>query len=202
LHRHFLDHLERIEMTEFEVLLVPVSLILGLGVTRILSSFVAALRRRRTANLHWIPLTWAGSVLLFLLFYFNVLFDLGSSGQTRTWSLYGSVLLQTLLLFLSAGLVLPTEMEIGPGSMLEDFESDGRLALIPLAVLLGTAPLLNRLQYDAPWVGANNVLNVALTAMLLIALRTKSNAWRSGLCVAFGLLTLYGMLFVWAQPGA
>ena len=39
-------------MTEFEVLVIPISLILGLGVTTVLTGVIDALRSRRQAPIH------------------------------------------------------------------------------------------------------------------------------------------------------
>jgi len=188
-------------MTEFEVLLVPLSLILGLGVTEILSGLIRALRSRRKRALHWIPLTWALSILCYNILYFNVLYDQYQLGRQWTWALYGSLLSQSILIFLAAGLVFPKGESPSTRGLLADFEEDGKLALVPLGILLATAPLANRYQHDAPWLGLNNVLNVLLTGMIVVMLFGGRRRLRSAISVAFALTTVLGMLFVWSSPG-
>ena len=188
-------------MTEFEVLLVPISLILGLGVTRVLGGFVVAARSRKRCKPHWLPLLWASSILLLQILYFNVLYDLGRSERSWTWLLYGSVLFQSMLLFVGGGLVLPGESEVSAEGMLADFEEDGRLALVPIAILLATAPVLNRLQYGTSWLSSVTLLNVALTGVALVALTTHRRAVHSAMAMVFAALTVFGVFFVWAQPG-
>lgn len=52
-----------VSMTLFEFLSIGVSLVLGLGVTLLLTSLLAAFRARRRVRLDWIPFVWAAYVL-------------------------------------------------------------------------------------------------------------------------------------------
>ena len=186
-------------MTEFEVLVIPLSLILGLGVTRVLSGFIHAVRSRGQVAMHWVPIVWGLSILMYNVGYFNVLYDLDQSTEAWTWYWYGPVLLQTILLFLSAGLVFPARSDPGVEGMLDDFAQHGRLALIPLGSLLVLAPLTNVLQ-GGLWLHIDNALNLLLVGLIVASfdIRRRSAAVATS---AFGLLTAVGWLFLWAQPG-
>jgi hypothetical protein len=48
-------------MDTFRWVAVGLSMILGLGVTRLLTSAVSVIRSRHHAEVHWMPLVWAAS---------------------------------------------------------------------------------------------------------------------------------------------
>jgi len=49
------------DMDSFRWVAVVLSIILGLGVTRLLSSAVEVFRSRNQAHLDWVPLAWEGN---------------------------------------------------------------------------------------------------------------------------------------------
>ena len=68
-------------MTEFELLAIPISLVLGLGITKILSGVTNAIRYRHQTKTHWFPVAWAIMILLIQVQFFFVLWDLEQTGQ-------------------------------------------------------------------------------------------------------------------------
>ena len=51
-------------MSDFEFVSVILAIVIGLGVTRILSGLASVLEHRATLSADWISLTWAVAVLL------------------------------------------------------------------------------------------------------------------------------------------
>ena len=80
-------------------------------------------------------------------------------------------------------------------------EQDGRLALIAFALIVGTSPLANRIQRGAAWVTPAHVLVVVLALVAVVAFFTKSHGRRAVLGVTCAALSVYGVFFVWSQPG-
>lgn len=60
-------------MVEFQLLSVPIGLILGLGMTRIMTGTITAIRNREHVKIHWLPFIWATSFMILLLAFFCVL---------------------------------------------------------------------------------------------------------------------------------
>ena len=71
-------------MDSFRWIAVALSMILGLGVTRLLSAFVAVFRSRKHSKLDWIPLAWAGCIFLWQLQFWWAIIEL--PGLIRVWN--------------------------------------------------------------------------------------------------------------------
>ncbi|MBY0399717.1 hypothetical protein K2X89_05440, partial [Myxococcota bacterium] len=126
-------------MDSFRWISVAFSMILGLGVTRVLSGAILVFRSRRRATLDWIPLAWAFAVFVLQLQFWWAVIELAR--VERVWSLFDflSMIAIPLLLFAAAALVLPAE-ELDPGERLEEeFERDGRFGVLCLSVYAAAA---------------------------------------------------------------
>ena len=105
-------------MSEFELITITFSFVLGLGVAQILTAASAAFRNQRERPLHWMPLGFAASIFLFHLQYWFVLFAYDANLVNEwTWSTYGSFMALAVVLFLSGGVVLPIAPGRDPTSM-------------------------------------------------------------------------------------
>ncbi len=202
-------------MTEFELLAIPLSLILGLGITNILSDVSDAVRDRGRVPLHWLPFAWAFIIFLFSVQYFFVLWDYYEEGMVWTWRIFGPVLLNCVILYTSAGLILPGRRNSDSASLLEDFEKHGRLALKTLGLYLLVAILMNTLGWlllDQVHVPAGevvfwsllqeaNFILLLLIAALCIVLFNRHYRWRVLATVLFAAIQLFGMMIIWSVPG-
>jgi hypothetical protein len=95
---------------EFNYLAVFISMILGLGVAQLLSGFGRWVEQRASFRAYGPAIAWAGILLIVHVQTWWVLFGL----RSRTgWTFleFGTVLLQPILLFLLATLVLPGSAE-------------------------------------------------------------------------------------------
>ena len=188
-------------LTEFELLAIPLSLILGLGITQILGEVVAAIRNRDNTRLHWLPLTWAAWIFLVHVQYFFYMWDLYELGVIWTWSQFGPALWHVTLLFLAAGLILPGPRERARNEhLIDDFQRHGRLALIPFALVTIDSILLNVFQYGDTWFGKANIFNMIFVALVVTAFFTQGR-WRAVSTLVLGSVLAYGLIFVWSAPG-
>jgi len=136
-------------MSDFEFVSVILAIVIGLGVTRILSGLASVLENRSTLRSDWIVLTWAVGVLLW-----QVLFWLGTVNSARarpvfTVANFGMLLLAAVALFFAATLVLPGQ--IGPGTDLRRHYGAVRkpfflvILLLPILEICDSA--VNRFQH-------------------------------------------------------
>ena len=91
----------------FRWISVLLSMVLGLGITRLLSSAVAVFRSRGYARLEWVPIAWAASIFIWQIQYWWAVIEL--AGMHETWLLveFLALLGLALLLFVTAALILP-----------------------------------------------------------------------------------------------
>ena len=194
-------------MTEFELISVPIGLVLGLGITKILASISNLIRDRKHIKLHWMPIIWAVSLILFALVFFFHIWDLNlrfnKDSQTWTWKYYGPVMLHAIMMYLGCSLILPNQRSgtNAPTNILTDFDENGRLALVPLAITLIVSWPLNIYLYDTPFFSAANYLNVVLAALILVALLSRRRSLQYIGTTLFLLIQIYGMIFLWARHG-
>ncbi len=93
-------------MDEFSYLSVLLSIILGLAITQILKGFRGLLQSRTRIRLYWPALAWAGLLLVIYVQTWWAMFGLRSH-HDWTFGAFAIVLLQTVVLYMLAGLVLP-----------------------------------------------------------------------------------------------
>lgn len=97
-------------MDAFNYLSVLLSIILGLGITQLLTAAGRLIRGRHAVRLYWPPLVWAGLLLVIYVQAWWSMFGL----RTRTdWSFltFLVVLLQTVVLYMMAALILPETVD-------------------------------------------------------------------------------------------
>ena len=187
-------------MTQIEILIIPISIILGMGVARVLSALIHTFRFRHQVKLHWIPYAWATSILCFNVGYFNVLVGLSQKGLTWDWFYYGTIIYLILLMFISSALILPVESNNEEVDMLADFHQHGRYAMLPIGLLLLTGPITNRILGGTAWLDHSNIVNIILGLVIVIAFLAKQYRLKATLAILQLLLTIYGWLFAWAPP--
>jgi hypothetical protein len=144
------DNTEAFVLDSFRWITVAISMILGIGVTRLLSSAVVIVRNRDDFRLDFLPIAWAIYVFFAQIQFWWGIIEL--SKLKSVWSLtdFLTFLSMPLLLFIAAALVLPHEARAKDLDLREGFERDGRLALIALTVFNAVA-----LVVDASWWSAN-----------------------------------------------
>ena len=98
-------------MDEFRLMATVLSMVLGLGVTRLLLALVTVFRIRRQAPIDWLPLAWAAIIFITQLQFWWAITRLPSMGRAFTFADFIFLVSLTLMLFLAAVLLLPTRAE-------------------------------------------------------------------------------------------
>ena len=189
-------------MSQFEIIAITLSFIVGLGIAQLLSSFSEAIRSRIDHPLHWMPFAWGVPILLLSVQYWFGLFDLDSTIEDWSWFWYLQMLVMAIALFLAAALLLPPRAPTTKGGLLEDFTTHGRYSLLALvAYLLGWIPA-NTVMNNGNLLEISNILNAAMAVPALVAYRSRSNTiWIVSTLAVYAIfaITFFG---VYSTPGS
>lgn len=94
-------------MTPFDYLSVLISIVLGLGLTELLSNVHRLIQARDRIKFHWLPLLWSGLIFVMLVQWWWAAFGLH---RELEWNFFFFllILLIPVLMYLAAASVLPT----------------------------------------------------------------------------------------------
>jgi len=97
-------------MDAFNYLAVLLSIIIGLGLTQVLSATGRVIRGREHVRPYWPPLLWAG---VLIVIYVQVWWSMFCLRRHQNWDFlaFFLVLLQTVTLYMMAALVLPEQVD-------------------------------------------------------------------------------------------
>jgi len=183
-------------MSQFEVITLTLSFVLGLSMSHLLWAAAAAVRARRELRLRWLPFLWAACIFFVHVQYWFAAFAIDAIIDQWTWSWYLQLLTLGVLLFASGALVLPSESQQRSGDLLDDFKENGRLGLIPLVgyhlLWLPTAYRIDQATFEA-----GSYANLALAALAFIGFTAKRTSVQWVSVVAFGLIVVWASVFVW-----
>jgi hypothetical protein len=182
-------------MDSFRWISVVLSIILGLGITHLLSAAVGVFRARDRLQLDWVPLVWAGCVFIWQLQFWWGIIEL--QGIVPQWFLGSFLILVslTIFLFLAASLILPPARFDENGSLRDSFEHDGRWALIALTAYNGLAIVADWVLWGVSplsWWGA---------LLLVLALLPLVGALNRNRRVQAAITIIYLPLSIWAALG-
>ena len=187
-------------MSAFEILTITFSFIVGLGVAQVLRSVGYMVREAGQIRLHWIPFSVAAQILFFQVQFWFALTVVNSLMVQWSWTVYISMLLLAIFIFLAGATVLPHSLtSLGGRGLREDFETRGRISLILLAL------------YMFGWIGVGimfwipdlwhlALVNGTYALVALAVYRASSERFRVALHVALIVIAVYGALTVWTTP--
>jgi hypothetical protein len=177
-------------MDSFKWITVTISIILGVGITGMLSSAVALFRARGAVRMDWIPLVWAACIFLWLLQYWWAVIEL--SGLVRTWTIleFSVLLLLVLLLYVSSALVLPAQASVHGADLAAAFEHDGRWALIFLSAYFAVALVANVYLWQTQVLNYAQALDAILVMLPVLYLRTRARRGQAFVTVLYAALSL------------
>lgn len=165
-------------MTIFEFVSVAISIILGLGVTRLLSAGLDLFRHRHTTAVHWIPVVWAALIFWTQIEFWWSLFFVSQSLEVWT---HGDFLLTigfTVALFAAGSLVLPTDWRAESLDLLEFFHREGRWGVAAFGLVFLLAFPVNYRLFGVPLLIPMNLLLVGqllvISALVVRPTRPKS----------------------------
>lgn len=155
--------------SQFQWAVVVFGMILGLSVTRVLTSIAAAFRSRHNARPDWVPLVWAACVFMLQLELWWSIADLRGIVKEWTFDLFLLFTVAPLLLFFAAALVLPMH-EASAGECLRDtFRRNGRWALIAISIYYLQSLLQTVYFWKESMASVWMAINVALIFLPLVA---------------------------------
>jgi len=156
-------------ISAFQWIVVPVSTVLGLTITRILTGFVAVFKARERVSFDWLPLVFAGAILGVGFQFWWALLELSA---IRSWSLaaFGLLLAMVMSLFSAAALIVPADSDT---DMRAAFARDGHWALAALACFHLLAMLANGLFFQVALLSAPQGLLALMVALCLLGGLTR-----------------------------
>jgi hypothetical protein len=126
-------------MDTFRWIGVTFSMILGLGITRVLAGGVAVFRSRRHARIYWLPLAWGAAIFVLQIQFWWAILELPR--LVPSWGIVEFLLLLgvPVSLFVAAAMVLPPN-DLQPGEDLAElFDRDGRWGVVCLSIYAALA---------------------------------------------------------------
>jgi len=177
----------------FRWISVVISLLLGLGVTRLLLGAIGVFRARHRGVFDWIPILWAVAIFFQQITFWWGLEAAGSA--VTNWTLPAFIMLVglTLALFLAAALILPFDT-LGEGETLRTyFERDGRFGLLGLAAFNAIAILANAAIWQEGLLAESVRLNLVLTIVPIAGFLGPRRA-QTGAALAYTVIVVWAIV--------
>jgi len=175
-------------MDSFRWIAVAISMLLGIGVTRLLSSAVVIVRNRHEFRLDALPIAWATFIFVAQIQFWWAIIELAKLKSVWTLANFLALLSMPLLLFVAAALVLPHEARERDLDLRTAFERDGRLALVALALFNAVACAVDVTWWSADLFSASGAMICALTVLPLALLFASRRAYQLAITAAYAIL--------------
>jgi hypothetical protein len=186
-------------MDEFGYLSVLISIILGFAMTEALKGLATVIRHRDRVKPYWPAVVWALFSLIVDVQVWWACFDLRH--QTR-WSFaaFGVVLLQTVLLYLFAALVLPDPGEVdehGGADLKANYLAHRRWLFSAFLALLAVSLIKNLVVYQHLPRPEDLAFHGVFAALCLIGILSARDVVHKALAVIgmVGIALYIGLLF-------
>jgi hypothetical protein len=180
----------------FSYLSVLLSIIIGLAITQVLQGYRALLLARQNVRLYFPTIAW--SVYLLLMATQSWWASFGLSDR-RDWSFvsFTIILLQTVFLYMIAGLVFPDMPADRPTDLRAHYHREARPFFLLIILMLATSLLKDWiLDYELP--GPENLMfHLAFGSTSLLAMLSAREWLHRALAIVTGVLLVayVGLLF-------
>lgn len=166
----------------FEYLAVIVSVIVGLGLTRILQGVARMLEARARVRVYWVHLVFTGIVFLGHLLFWWLFW---SSRQVEAWSFFPFLflLLQPIILYLLADLCFPDFPDAGTIYFRNFYYRDHRWFFGLFALLMVLIGLRDILFRSVPWISQDNAVKVGVLLIAVVGATSRRPAIHAILAV-------------------
>jgi hypothetical protein len=181
-------------MTQHEYVFIAVSVILGLGITRLLSSMVGLIRAHDRVVFHWATGLWALSIMLFILQLWWVGWALRAVEQ---WSFFDffALVIGAIFVYGAAELALPAEdYDVSDDSELNFMVHSltlGRWSALSMLGYFCIGPHVNIMLFENPVLPSIVVPLAGGVLMLLVAVKPAFFKLMSVLFACYAILILY-----------
>ncbi len=181
-------------ISAFEYITVFISIILGLGVTQILTGIADLVHQNERVKIYWPHIIWIVLVLILHVQEWYVTFELRSLDQWR-FPLFLFVLLYPVVLFIMARLLFPVGFNEGVIDLKKFyFENYRRIflfgSMLPFLSIIDNLLLRNYTILDLI------AQSTSLVVLSLMALLKNSTPWLHKSVALFMLLFLIGSIIV------
>lgn len=174
-------------MGSFTWIATILSMVLGLGVARLLTDFINAVRARHASRVSWVPLAWAGCIFLAQVQFWWAFGALASVHPAWTFAEFLGLVSFVMLLFASGAQLLPSTDPERDQGLRTFFARRGRWALVTLSVYLACSVLVNVAYFGAnplaPWLAIDLAI-IALTMLVFFSRSERVQQIATGLAVA------------------
>jgi len=176
-------------MTQHEYVFVAISIVLGLGITRLLNSAVSLIRVHEKVSFHWSTALWSFCIMLYVLQLWWVGWELRDVPE---WSItdFFIMIVGAICIYGAAELSLPSEdYDISDDSelnFLAHSQSIGRLSAVSMMIYFCIGPYVNMTLFNNPPLASFFLPVMGIGLMLLTAFKPK---WFKELSVAFTAYT-------------
>jgi hypothetical protein len=179
-------------VTPFEHLAVLISIVLGLGITQLLTNVHRLVQARRRVRLYWAPVLWAALLFIAAIEWWWAAFALRQNARWTNFFYFLFVLLSPVCLFLAAAFVLPEgDGDEAKAIDLRAYYYENRGAFF---TMLAASPALDAVRRGLEagrWTDFGAVSN-AFSAVLLASLAfSRRAAWHAIVTALVGGLFLY-----------
>lgn len=180
-------------MTNFPIVATVLSMVLGLSVTRLLLGLVTIFRIRRTSPVDWVALAWAGILFTMQLQFWWAINQLPLLRPSFSFPEFVFLVLLTMMLFLSAALLLPSRSEDEQISLRKYYETDGRYALLTLSAYLTLGFIANVIFFNEPMTSVRSIADIPMIAMPAVAFFAGRRSVYAGITAVYVPLALLDM---------
>lgn len=179
-------------MDPFSYLSFLTSIVLGLGITHLLTGLGRVLQGRHGVRLYWVHLVWTLNVFLYQVLLWWILFRWNGP---REWSffLFLFLLLSPTITFLLSVLLFPDQVEIGTDFRQHFFTNHRAFFALaaPLPLLDAADTLLKGWEHFQAQGMIYPVTILLLFGLNVLASRTRSERFHAGYAVFFMLYLLF-----------
>ena len=187
-------------MDAFSYLSVLLSIIIGLGMTQILTAVGRLIRHRDRVTMDWLPLLWAA---VMLIVFVQVWWSSFGLRQFRNWTFVGFllVLAQTCTLYLMSAVILPEQVDEARTDLAAHYQRQQRWFFSLLLATLVVSVLKDQV-INGHWPSALNLgFHIFLAAVSISAISVSRRRYHEivGVIGAVGIAAYIWVLFMRLQ---
>ncbi len=181
------------QISAFEYVSILVSIILGLGITQLLSSFSDLLYHFKKVKFYWPHLIWIVFILFLHIQDWFVTYQLKDKPVWQLWELM-FILIYPITLFIAAKMLLPTNEREEETNMKLYYFSQFTMLFFVVAISIFVSVLFNIFLLNKS-VFQQTHLIIFLITMLVVSLKNINNEWlHKCLALAIAFVALSSMV--------
>ena len=187
-------------MDAFSYLSVLLSIIIGLGVTQLLTATGRLIRHRDRVRIDWLPILWA---LMMLVVFVQAWWSMFGLRNVREWTFtsFLLVLAQTCTLYMMAAVVLPEQVEGDHVDLPEHYDRQHRW-FFGFFIATLVISITKDLVINGSWPSGMNLgFHIVMGAICISAIAIRSRRYQEvvGVSGALFMAAYIGLLFMRLQ---